>query len=123
MAMGRAGGQHHRAAAVFAAVAADDKALAVTGKVRDLVIDDLHAQGLHLLGKLLGEIRAGHGRHGGIVLHQRGIDDLAAGILPLGHGHGLTGAGGIQRRRQSGRAAAHHDDIMHRGCLLMLLGN
>ena len=59
MAVGRAGSQHHRTAAVFAAGAANDKALADTGKARDLVVENLHAQGLHLLGELLGKIRAG----------------------------------------------------------------
>ena len=59
MAVSRTGSQHHRRAALLAAGALHGKALAVTGKPRDLVVKDLHAQRFHLLGELLGKIRAG----------------------------------------------------------------
>ena len=115
-----AGGQDHgpRGQRV---VSVDAEAVFGLFQRRGFRVAELHAQRRYLLLQLHREIGAADAGDGGIILHQRGVDDLAAGEFLFQQQDVLAGAGGVEGGGHAGGAGADDEDIVHNGNFLSLV--
>src|SRR5437879_4529019 len=84
--------------------------------LRDVVADHLRAEALRLALEMLHEGRPVDAvDEAGIVLDERGQYELTAPLESREHEGGQIRAGGIDRRREAGRAGPDDDDLARRG--------
>ena len=109
----RASRKNHRFCLSNAVCAADPEARRRFLKPHRLCIDDLRAECARLFGHLPGKFCAGNRRNARIVFHQRRGDDLSAGRFPLQNRDSFSCPGGINCRRQTSRATANDQNLIH----------
>ena len=89
--------------------------------VERLLVQQLRPLFLRLFLEPGGEVHATEMGETGIVLHQRGVDDLAAGEFLFQQQDVLAGAGGVEGGGHAGGAGADDEDIVHNGNFLSLV--
>src|SRR5207244_13114238 len=94
----------------------DTETASAESGIRDIVTAHRGAEGLSLALEMLHQGRAvDAGDEAGIVLDERGQHELTAPLESREHEGGQIRAGGIDRRREAGRAGSDDDDLARRG--------